>query len=415
MPTVAMPTLALLHVAEELPVTPSDVWRHWGGDAGSVVAIVLFALLYGVGVRRLRMSAGTQHVVSRSRVVAFSAAIVTLLVALCSPLDALTGTLFSAHMLQHVLLITVAAPLAVLGEPLVPILWAFPRRMRVGAGRFWNRAGMRKGGAFLVRALPAWGLHTAALWLWHLPGPYSAALASPVLHAAEHLCFFVTALLVWWVALRPLHSNRGIGAAIIVLTGTLAQSGALGAILTFSGTPWYYAQSAGAGAWHLTALEDQQLAGLIMWIPASFFYLAAILAVMRRIFERSAGAGPDAARAAGSAAVIAAISIAGCARGSHDQRVADGNARRGRAAIQHYGCGSCHAIPGIRSANGVVGPSLAGIADRRVVAGIVPNRSDELVRWIVMPQSMLPGNAMPDLGVSDGEARDIAAYLYTLH
>ncbi len=427
-----MTALALLHVAEGAPVTPADVWHHWGGDPGSLTAIAVFALLYGVGVRKIWSNAGTQHVVTRANVAAFYAGIFVLLAALCSPLDALADTLFSAHMLQHVLLITVAAPLAVLGAPLVPVLWALPRSTRVAVGRTWNAIGMRTGGAFLTRAAPAGLIHMAALWLWHLPAPYSAALASAPIHAAEHLSFYSTALLVWWVALRPLHARGEIGAALLVLAGTLAQSGALGAILTFSGTPWYYAQSAGAGAWHLTALEDQQLAGLIMWIPASFIYLAAILAVMRRIFVQlpAAASRGVVARVAMLAVIMTAISLPGCVRGDRrdrddrgdgqngdrqDQRVADGNAHRGKVAIEHFGCGSCHAIPGIRSAIGVVGPSLAGIADRRIVAGVVPNTPDEMVRWIVMPQSMVPGNAMPNLGISDGEARDIAAYLYTLH
>jgi cytochrome c len=109
------------------------------------------------------------------------------------------------------------------------------------------------------------------------------------------------------------------------------------------------------------------------------------------------------------------ISISGCTRAQANREVAGGDAHRGAVAIQHYGCGSCHAIPGIPLATGAVGPPLAGIADRGMIAGIVPNTPDEMVRWIVMPQSMSPGNAMPNLGVSDGQARDIAAYLYTLH
>jgi putative membrane protein len=406
-----MHALMLLHVVESSVITRADLWRHWGGDAGALVSILALAVLYGVGVRRLWRNAGRYHVVSRAEVVAFYAGILTLLVALCSPLDALADTLFSAHMLQHVLLITVAAPLAILGAPLVPMLWSLPRGMRVGAGRAWNAAGLRTAGAALALPLPAWALHTLALWAWHTPGAYSAALANDAIHACEHASFYLTALLVWWVALRPLRGHGGVAGAVCVLVGTLAQSGALGAILTFSGTPWYYGQSAGAAAWGLTALQDQQLAGLIMWIPAGFVYLAGVLAVMRRILM------PTVKRvgAVAATAVVSAATITACSRTPAGRGVADGSPRLGKIAIQHYGCGSCHAIPGIRSANGNIGPSLAGIADRRIIAGIVPNTPDEMVRWIVMPQSMAPGNAMPNLGVSDGQARDIAAYLYTLH
>jgi len=281
----------LLHVAQEGPVTPAEFWHHWGGDPGALISVALIAVVYGAGVRRLWGSAGRNHVVSRAEVAAFYGGILTLLVALCSPLDAIADTLFSGHMLQHVLLIAVAAPLAILGAPLLPFLWSLPRATRVGIGRTWNAIGMRGVGATLARPLPAWGLHTVALWAWHLPGPYSAALASAPIHALEHTCFYVTALLMWWVALRPLRGHGGIAGSVFVLAGTFAQSGVLGAILTFSGTPWYYAQSAGAGAWHLTALEDQQLAGLIMWIPTGFFYLIGILAVVRRVFDESVQSG----------------------------------------------------------------------------------------------------------------------------
>jgi cytochrome c oxidase assembly factor CtaG/cytochrome c2 len=320
-------------------------------------------------------------------------------------------------MLQHVLLIAVAAPLTILGAPLLPFLWSLPRSVRVGAGRTWNAAGMRSGGRALARPVPAWALHTAAIWAWHLPGPYTAALGSAPIHAMEHICFYVTALLVWWVAFRPLRGHGGTAGALFVLVGTFAQSSALGAILTLSGTPWYGTQSVGAAAWHLTALEDQQVAGLIMWIPAGLAYLAGILAVMRNVLDI-----PDAPRRRSVAATIvvaivfASVSAStGCSRSSATRPHADGDPARGRTAIVHYGCGSCHVIPGIHSAVGRVGPTLAGIADRRMVAGIVQNTPDEMVRWIMTPQSMAPGNAMPNLGVSDTQARDIAAYLYTLH
>ncbi len=96
------------------------------------------------------------------------------------------------------------------------------------------------------------------------------------------------------------------------------------------------------------------------------------------------------------------------------RHVDEGVPERGVDAIARYGCGSCHAIPGIERAVGRVGPPLTFFARRVFIAGQVPNTPDYLVRWIVMPQSIEPGTAMPNLGVTDGDARDIAAYLYTL-
>ena len=100
---------------------------------------------------------------------------------------------------------------------------------------------------------------------------------------------------------------------------------------------------------------------------------------------------------------------------SADRAVDGGDVERGRRAIAAYGCGSCHAIPGIRGSDGMVGPSLAHWAERRIIAGEVPNDPARLITWITVPQSIEPGTAMPNMGVTDGQARDIAAYLYTLH
>ncbi len=96
------------------------------------------------------------------------------------------------------------------------------------------------------------------------------------------------------------------------------------------------------------------------------------------------------------------------------QDVPGGEPGRGHDAIIQYGCGACHSIPGIRGANGAVGPPLDGFANRRFIAGELPNQPDNLVKWIMNPQSVEPGTAMPNLSISEATARDIAAYIYTL-
>jgi cytochrome c2 len=96
-------------------------------------------------------------------------------------------------------------------------------------------------------------------------------------------------------------------------------------------------------------------------------------------------------------------------------RVQGGNPQRGVDAIERYGCGSCHVIPGIDGADGLVGPPLVQWSERKIIAGEVPNDTASLIHWIQHPQDIEPGTAMPDMGVTDQDARDIAAYLYTLH
>ncbi|MDQ2802824.1 MAG: c-type cytochrome [Pseudomonadota bacterium] len=97
------------------------------------------------------------------------------------------------------------------------------------------------------------------------------------------------------------------------------------------------------------------------------------------------------------------------------QDIAGGHPRHGAALIARSGCGFCHTIPGIADAEGHVGPPLNNIADRTIIAGVLANTPEDMIRWLQAPQSVVPGNAMPDMGLSEQDARDIAAYLYTLH
>ncbi len=115
--------------------------------------------------------------------------------------------------------------------------------------------------------------------------------------------------------------------------------------------------------------------------------------------------------------VTAGLLAAGCHRADSrtpEQLVEGGDAARGRAAMEVYGCGSCHTIPGVRAASGMVEPALEHWSQRRIIAGAVPNDPARLITWLTVPQSIQPGSAMPNMGVNDGQARDMAAYLYTL-
>ncbi|HSU60236.1 MAG TPA: hypothetical protein VLI55_13050 [Bryobacteraceae bacterium] len=118
------------------------------------------------------------------------------------------------------------------------------------------------------------------------------------------------------------------------------------------------------------------------------------------------------------AIVAAACAFGLCGCGDSEQHVAEvttgGNAQRGAATIARYGCGSCHIIPGISGAQGLVGPPLSGIGNRIYIAGVLQNTPGNMVRWIKNPKAVDEKTLMPDLGVTETEARDIAGYLYTL-
>jgi cytochrome c oxidase assembly factor CtaG/cytochrome c2 len=406
--------------AEHL-VAPAGVWGAWNLDPLVLLGLGATAWAYASGVRAAWRSAGTGRGIGRAHVAAFAGAMTALAVALVSPVDRLGGTLFSAHMVQHLLLILAAAPLLVLAAPDRAFTWALPRAARRGLGRLLNRDPVRGIAGWLTRPLTAWLLHSVVLWVWHIPGPYAAALESDAIHALEHAGFFVTALLFWWVVLRPPRRRAAYGLGVLFVFATAMQSGVLGALITFAGSAWYPAHAEGAALWGLTALEDQQLAGLVMWVPAGLVYVLAAGLLCAAWLERPR---PRAARAVHSVprntVLLAAATLLGaCERGDAGAPrvsavLAGADAEAGRSALRTYGCVSCHYVPGVRDPGGRVGPTLADFGRRAYIAGGLPNTPDQVMRWIQDPQTLRPGTAMPDLDVPEPTARDIAAYLYTL-
>lgn len=266
------PATALAH--EGRPPAPHDLAGAWPLEPGVVVPLVLTLALYLVGVRRMRRRAGARAF--QGRVPLFVAGWFVLAIALASPLHPLGSALFSAHMLQHELVMAVAAPLLVLGQPVAPLLFALPAAWRQPAGRWTAGRRMRPFTGLLSQPLVATLLHAAAVLAWHLPALYEATLRSEAAHAAQHASFLVTAIIFWWALLRGGARPRR-GAAVIALFVTTVYTGGLGALLTVSETPWYTAYGDAAVAWGLTPLEDQQLAGIIMWMPGAGPYLLAAL------------------------------------------------------------------------------------------------------------------------------------------
>jgi len=274
--------------------SPAGIWRAWSIEPGVVTSIAALATWYGAGVRRLWRSAGHGRVIHRRQISCFVAAVAALMLAFASPLDAMSDALFSAHMVQHLLLMLVVAPLLVLGEPLLPLLWALPALARHWLAHRWRGARpLRAAGRPVGTPLAAWLLAMLALFFWHLPVPYGWALNDTRIHALEHLSFLGTGVPFWWMVFQPSGRRRlGYGAGVVYVATAGMLMGALGAILTFAPSPWYTAHLATTAAWHLTPLQDQQLAGVIMWVPASLAYL---LAAAWLFVSWLAGEDPDAA------------------------------------------------------------------------------------------------------------------------
>jgi putative membrane protein len=258
------------------PLTPLSFWRAWNWEPTLLLGLAGLALLYAYGVRRLWERAGSGHGITPWQVAAFGGGWLTLFVAFVSPLDALSAGLFSAHMVQHELLMLIAAPLLVLGQPLVGLLRGLPSAWRHTIGQWWGQSTVvRSVWRAISQPVVAWLLHAVALWGWHVPVLYQAALESQLIHLGQHGCFLGSALLFWWTLLHGRHGRMGYGMAVVSLFTTAVHSSVLGALLTFALSPWYPAYLETTAAWGLSPLEDQQLAGLIMWVLGGVIYMVA--------------------------------------------------------------------------------------------------------------------------------------------
>ena len=195
--------------------------------------------------------------------------------------------LFSAHMVQHELLMLVAAPLLVLGRPLAVFVWALPLSWRRRTGFVTSLKPVSACWRFAAHPLAAWTIHALVLWAWHAPALFQASVAKPWVHILQHFSFLLAALLFWWALLHGRQRHGGDGAAIVYLLTTAIHTAVLGALLTFSSQPWYPVYAPGTAAWGLTPLEDQQLGGLIMWVPGGLSYLLAALWLVARLLETS--------------------------------------------------------------------------------------------------------------------------------
>jgi putative membrane protein len=269
---------AYAHVDAQL--TPHSLGTSWSTDWWLWLLIGLSGWLYRHGLGRLWRASAIDAGITRAQAIAFAAGWLVLVVALLSPLDALGGALFSAHMIQHELLMIVAAPLLVLGHPLGPWAWALPESWRKPAADVCLETGLRTAVRWLTRPLAASIVSVMVLWVWHIPALFNAALQNDGLHALQHASFFVSSLLFWWALFPRRTVRRHYGAAVFYVIAAGVQSSLLGALLTFARTPWYPPYLNTTTTWNLTALEDQQLGGLIMWIPGGLVYLAITLALM---------------------------------------------------------------------------------------------------------------------------------------
>ena len=234
----------------------------------TAAALLLSAVLYGVGTTKLRRRA---RPMPPTRIAAFAAGCITLAVALLSPLDRWGEQAFWLHMVQHELLMLVGAPLVVFGRPLAAFAAAAPRAWRHVSS--WPDAWK-----VVTSPLMAWSFHALVIWVWHVPRLFDASVANPWTHAMQHATFLISALIFWYALLIAQHRPM----TMVYLLTTAIHTGTLGALITFAPVPLYHAYSQTTALWGVTPLEDQQLGGLMMWVPAGLWFVLAGLFLFNR-------------------------------------------------------------------------------------------------------------------------------------
>ncbi|MER8863873.1 cytochrome c oxidase assembly protein [Mesorhizobium sp. M0751] len=250
--------------------------------------LTVVALLYAAGAFRLWRRSARSRPLRLRQALLFATGWAILAAALVSPLHALGERVFTAHMIEHELLMAVAAPLLVSSRPAAAMMWALPIKLRLALGAAGQAKVLRTVWAVISRPLAATFLHGVAIWAWHIPVLFEAALARGVLHYAQHASFFGTGLLFWWVLLPRSGREQAYGNAVMHLFFTSLHTGLLGVLLLVSPRLWYPVNAAGAELWSLSPLEDQQLAGLVMWVPAGLIYGGAAL-LLAGLWIRASG------------------------------------------------------------------------------------------------------------------------------
>ena len=249
----------------------------WTFEPAVVIPVVAAATLYVRGWQTLARRMPERF--GAGRLITVMAGLATVIVALSSPLDALAHQLLLAHMIQHLLLMAVAPPLLWMGAPVAPMLLGLPRPLRRRVAIALASRPLRRLTHLLADARVSWAAFVIAFWVWHIPALYDRSLGSDSWHHVQHACFFATALLFWRPVILPwpARSSWSRWAMIPYLALAELQNSTLAAILTFADRVIYPAYETLPRQWNITALEDQSIAGVIMWVPGSLAFVLPML------------------------------------------------------------------------------------------------------------------------------------------
>jgi cytochrome c oxidase assembly factor CtaG len=298
----------------------------WSFRPEVIIPLLILGTLFLIGWRRLRARGGRvtgwRTLGAAWRPVSYIAGLLVVALALLSPFDVLVQQLFFMHMIQHLLLIMIAPPLLLLPNPLPFLLWGLPGPLRLGVGGALNSVINKQSAVgrvlrLMTTPVAVWFIFVGVIIGWHDPALYNAALRSDWVHDLEHVTMFAAGMLYWWLvsgAGPRLHKNLSRMAKIAFILAVIPPNMALGIVLAFSQQPIYAFYSDMPRLWGISALDDQRISGVIMWIPGNMMHFMTALAIIFMILsgEGRKPATKESAWAEGDA--LAAPGIAGGGR-----------------------------------------------------------------------------------------------------
>ncbi len=242
-----------------------------------------------MGWRRLRGRDPSKSLLPPWRAWCFFAGLAVVWFALLSPIGVYSELFFFMHMIQHLLLMEVAAPLLLLGAPLLPMLWALPNGVRPEVGKVFGPGPLHTIFSALTHPLMALGVYCATVSVWHTPVFYDAAQGRTAIHDLEHAIFLGAALLFWWPVIHPAGGQRRLSylGGLVYFVPPMCVGSLIGALLTFAQNPLYATYQKVPRVWGISVVQDQQLAGLIMWVPGGLVYIVPLFAFLVLMFRES--------------------------------------------------------------------------------------------------------------------------------
>jgi putative membrane protein len=261
--------------------------RIWSVPLVPLISLVLALILYLRGWRLARRT--REHELPPWRAACFVGGVVALWIALASPIDALDDYLLTAHMIQHFILMSIAPPLIALGAPVVPMLRGSPSFVIAALRPLFRAKWLRSVGHALMHPLVAWMAMNAAYVGWHIPSMFDLTFKSETIHDFEHLCFFATSLMFWWVVLEPWPARARWPRWTMIpylLTADIVNT-VISATLAFAGKVLYSDYAIAPRVCFLTPLKDQVAAGSEMWVLNSIvMLLPAVVIAVRELSPR---------------------------------------------------------------------------------------------------------------------------------